>query len=95
MFVMSKTIKNLTEFGLNVGFLRKKYHPDLSLSRAAMKALLGYRQLEKIEAGLTDPHFSTIVRISESWGIPLLEFFEKEEPDEVAKKKKSNARAGN
>jgi predicted transcriptional regulator len=88
MFEMGEIIKNLTEFGANVHRLRKKYYPNISFSMAVARSGVSYMQLKKIEAGEMNPQLLTIMRLSECWNIPLIEFFEKEDLAEPAKKKK-------
>ncbi|RPI74757.1 MAG: XRE family transcriptional regulator [Desulfobacteraceae bacterium] len=65
---------NKITFGNNVKRIRES---DLGLSanKAAQMAFIGVTQLKRIEKGTGNPNLDTILKISEGWGVPIIEFF--------------------
>jgi transcriptional regulator with XRE-family HTH domain len=76
---------DLVVFGKNVARIRERL--GWSRTFAAMKGLVNNSQLKRIEEG-GDFQYTTIIKISKGWGVPLVDFFEPFLTEDIPKSQK-------
>jgi transcriptional regulator with XRE-family HTH domain len=64
---------NRTEIGTRIRAIREEL--GLSLNKASHMAFVSLTQLKGIEEGNNNPTLDTLLKIAESWGVHISEFF--------------------